>query len=174
MQGNFVSGLVLSNCIGSYYMGRVQSRVLDLQLVNSKQINVEDFEGVSESLEAGRIYQFLLRPTLIESAYSSPKPIPDSLLHNTWQGIVINSVWQTPSHRDIHFQICTREFEERVDENWMLIWTPIGNVLMYPHELANCLSHIPTAGYYLAWRNVNWTLLAVMDHVNLWMPARGS
>lgn len=173
MLGNFVSGLLLSNCVGAYYMGRVHSRVLDIRLVNGKRITVEDFENISANLQPNRVYQFLLKPTILNAVEHFSHPPDNNTLPHAWQGVVINSVWQPAPNRELHFTACTRTFQEMLATPWVLVWTNAGNVLISPQELHRHLGGVPLSHSYLRWRATQWSLLAVLDHVNLWLPRLG-
>jgi hypothetical protein len=149
----FVSGVLEQNEDGATYEGIVYDRFLMLRHANGKQLLIFDMtEPISADLAVGRRYTVVVVAAIPGSVQHLSRESPTLRQANGWQGVVVDPQWSASSetYRQVR--------PELYQQDWLLLSTPIGEMLMSPGEIAAQANQ----GDIIVWENARFDLYAIV------------
>jgi hypothetical protein len=154
---NFITGVLTRNKEGATYEDVVYDRRLTLHLPNGYDLSIFDpADPISSQLQIGEVYTMVLSPLVMSVnliSTSQPSSAPEMPTNaNNWQGTVIDSDWKAPKDA---FRLTHPELYEL---GWVLLATPLGNVIINPDNAGTSLS----VGMTAQWENTRLDLYAVV------------
>lgn len=151
---SFVSGIVTSNEEGAKYEDIVRTRFLAMRTDNGVELSVFDPLGpISNDLPIGAHCACILVTFPMSVLYFVGQPAPPPRA-GFWQATLLDPHWHAPQGSFSHFS------EQLYEHDWLLLATPLGQLLMYPKELKNVESI--DANGIIQWENKRLDLLAVL------------
>ncbi len=125
----FVNGVLLSNKEGAKYEDVTYTRFLTIRTVNGVELTILDgFGTITNDIPPGAHIECVLAvfPAHVHYFPQQPAPVPPP---GFWQGNIVEPHWQAP-------QGSFRRFSDQLYAHaWLLLATPLGQLLMHPKEL---------------------------------------